>query len=209
MRRLLLCIALPLFLAACGAEPVWAPDEAVQRAAYKAEGAPSITLFTMVNNRSNQGAHSGLMINASQRVIFDPAGTWWHRTAPERNDVIYGVTPLMEKYYIDYHARETYRVVMQTVEVTPEVAERALRIIEGYGAVPKAFCGRSTSDVLSQLPGFEGVSRSFFPARIMDDFAKVPGVTTRIIYDNDSDDNKALLSSQQSTSPVVAPQPIR
>ncbi len=196
IRRLVLSLVVPLLLGACTAESVWAPEEAVQRANYSHSGPTTITLFTMINNRSNQGAHSALMINGSQRVLFDPAGSWWHRAAPERNDLHYGIQPALLKFYVDYHARETFHVVTQTVEVTPEVAEKALQLAKGYGAVPKAFCGRSTSDILGQLPGFEAVGRSFYPGRIMDDFAKVPGVKTQRIYDDDSDNNSAVLSEQ-------------
>ena len=34
----------------------------------------SISLFTMVNNQNGRGGHSSLLIHASERVIFDPAG---------------------------------------------------------------------------------------------------------------------------------------
>lgn len=213
MRRIIAVISFPILLAACGAEPVWAPDEAVAAAAYRpAAEPPSITLFTMVNNRSDEGAHSGLMINASQRVVFDPAGTWWHRTVPERNDVHYGITPLMEQFYLDYHARETYRVVAQTVVVSPEVAERALQLVQARGAVPKAFCANSVSATLRELPGFEGVGRSFFPGKIMDRFAEVEGVEAVTYFDSDPHDHAAKLTSgQKSTNlyqvPGYAPKP--
>lgn len=200
MRSFLIGLVLPLFLIGCGAESVWAPDEAVARAAYRQEGPPSITLFTMVSNRSKAGAHSALMINASQRVIFDPAGSWWHRYAPERNDVHYGITPTMLEFYIDYHARETYHVVVQTKEVSPEVAERALRVVEEFGAVPKALCGRSTSDVLNRLPGFESVPRTIRPKGIMSAFGELPGVTTEKVFDDDPDTNQELLKLQQRGS---------
>ncbi|MBK1635457.1 hypothetical protein [Rhodovulum adriaticum] len=207
MRRFLIALALPLILAACTAEPVWAPDEAVARAVYRSPEPPSITLFTMVNNRSNAGAHSALMVNASQRVIFDPAGSWWHRTAPERNDVHYGITPLMLDFFIDYHARETYHVVMQTVEVSPETAERALRLIEQNGAVPKAMCGQSISSVLRQVPGFESIPRSFGPKVIMRGFGQIPGVKTRKIYDDDPDDHKTMLGQDTLPAPRLEAQP--
>ena len=155
MKRLFLCLALLLSLAACGAEPKWADDAAVSRAAYVHEGPASITLFTVLNNRSGSGAHSGLMINGSQRVMFDPAGTWHHPYLPERNDVHYGMTDKMVAFYIDYHARVTYRVVQQTVYVTPAQAEIALQRAKGYGAVPKAMCARSVSSILRGVPGFE------------------------------------------------------
>ena len=53
LRALLLALLLPL--AACGAKSVYAPEAEVQRAIYRAEGPPSITLFTMINNRSGEG----------------------------------------------------------------------------------------------------------------------------------------------------------
>lgn len=199
MRRLILGLLLPLILAACGAEPVWAPEEAVQAAKYRHDGPPSITLFTMVNNRSNEGAHSSMMINASQRVIFDPAGSWWHPKVPERNDVLYGITPKMLEYYVSYHARESYRVETYTVEVPAGVAELALQLAQENGAVAKALCGRSTSQILNRLPGFEAVPRTIFPMGIMRGFAKVPGATHSVWReDTDPDDNSAVLRAQQN-----------
>lgn len=197
MFRVLIACLLPLFLLGCGAQSVWAPDDAVARARYHDDAPPSITLFTMVNNRSKAGAHSAIMINGSQRVIFDPAGSWWHRTAPERNDVIYGITPRMLDFYIDYHARVTYHVVAQTVQVPPEVAEQAIRLVQGYGAVPKAMCARSTSDVLHQLPGFESIPHTLRPKAVMNAFSKLPGVTTREYYDDDPDEHEDVLREQQ------------
>ena len=152
---------------ACGAEPVWAPDEAVARARYVSGEPPSITLYTVVRKRGNEGAHSGLMIDGSQRVMFDPAGTWHHPTVPERNDLHYGITERMRKFYIDYHARETYDVIEHKIYVSPAVAEAAIRRAEAYGAVNKAFCGSSVSDILRGLPGFETMPSTFFPNRIM------------------------------------------
>ena len=197
MRRLVIVLALPLFLAACGAEPVWAPDEAVARARYVSGEEPSITLFTVVRKRGGEGEHSGLMINGSQRVLFDPAGTWHHSTVPERNDLFYGITPRMRAFYIDYHARETYDVVEQRVPVSAEVAELAIRKAEAYGAVNKAFCGNSVSDILNGLPGFESIPRSFFPSKIMQKFGKLPGVTEKIHVDGDPDNNTGILLIQK------------
>lgn len=204
LKRLWAALVLPLALAACGAEPVWAPDEAVQRARYVSGEPPSITLYTVVRKRGGEGAHSGLMIDASQRVLFDPAGTWHHPWVPERNDLHYGITEQMRKFYIDYHARETYDVVEQKVYVSPEVAEAALRRAERYGAAPKAFCGRSVSDVLSGLPGFESFPRSFFPNTLRKAFAELPGVQTRIHEDGDPDNNHGVLLVQKAQAAGAA-----
>ena len=106
MHRILLALAALLTLAACGsAEPKWAPDKAVAEARYQAPGPKTITLFTVLSTRNGSGAHAGLMINGSQRVMFDPAGTWYHPSVPERNDVHFGMTPKMVDFYIDYHVK--------------------------------------------------------------------------------------------------------
>ena len=187
MRKALLCLSLPLALAACGAEPVWAPDEAVARARYVSNEPTSLTLYTVVSKRNGTGGHSALMINASQRVLFDPAGSFKVGSVPERNDLLYGITERMRKLYIDYHARDTYDVLAQTILVSPAVAEQALREAQSYGAVNKAFCGNSVSDILKELPGFENTPRTFSPVRISEAFAAHPGVMTHLYRDGDPD----------------------
>ena len=187
MRKALFCLLFPLALAACGAEPVWAPDAAVARARYVSNEPTSLTLYTVISKRNGTGGHSALMINASQRVLFDPAGTFKVGSVPERNDLLYGITERMRKLYIDYHARDTYDVLAQTIQVSPAVAEQALREAQSYGAVNKAFCGNSVSDILKDLPGFENTPRTFSPIRISEAFAAHPGVMTHLYRDGDPD----------------------
>ncbi len=196
LRKTALALAACLGLAACGAESVWAPDEAVQRAAYVPEGPSTVTLLTAINNRSGSGGHSALLIDGQQRLLFDPAGTWRHPTVPERNDVLFGMQPQLFEFYMDYHARETYHMVVQEVEVTPEVAARISQAVQSYGAVPSAQCALSISRILSETPGFQNVSPGWFPKNVMDDFETIPGVRTTRVYDDDSDDNLELLQAQ-------------
>jgi hypothetical protein len=197
MRRLYLCFFAILFLAACGAaEPKWAPDADVARARYVHNGPPSITLYTVLATRDGSGAHAGLLINGSQRVMFDPAGTWHHPRLPERNDVHFGMTPLMVDFYVDYHARETFDVVEQTIIVSPEVAELALRRAMEYGAVPKAQCTIATSTILRGVPGFEGLPSTWYPKKLMTAFGQLPGVTSRRLTDDDTNDNHGVLLVQ-------------
>ncbi len=61
MFRILSLILLAFTLAACvgGAEPKWAPDAEVAAARFVADAPPSITLYTVINNNSQAGAHSG------------------------------------------------------------------------------------------------------------------------------------------------------
>ena len=190
MQRRLFLIGAPLALAACTGQEVWAPDDIVSRAIFRDPDNSYLTLFTMKNNGSGNGAHTALLINASQRVIFDPAGSFVQSRMPERNDVLFGVTPELEQFYISYHARVTYHVVAQQVPVTPEVAEQALQLALANGAVPQAQCARSTSRLLRQLPGFETVRQTWSPNRISDDFAALPGVQTREYHEDDPDDKR-------------------
>ena len=184
-------------LGACStAEPVWAPDAAVAQARYVAEPPRSITLYTVISNRNDSGAHSGLLINASEQVLFDPAGSWQHPAVPERNDVHFGITPKMIAFYIDYHARETFRVVEQTIVVSPEVAELVKQRAMAYGAVPKAQCANSISSILAGVPGFEGLQSTWFPKKLSDSFGTLPGVKSRTITDDDADSNHGVLILQ-------------
>lgn len=187
-----------LLLAGCAFPNDKLPDAspaAVEEAAYQHDGPAKLTLYTMINNRSGAGAHSSLMINGSQRVIFDPAGTVRLSAVPERGDVLFGITPQVEDFYVRAHARETYHVVIQEIEVTPETAERALQLALAHGPAASGFCAASTSAILRQLPDFESVARTLFPKRLMADFEDLPGVTTRKLFEDD-DDDKALAISQ-------------
>lgn len=195
MRFLILCFVSVLALAGCGPEPKWADDASVSRASYKAPGSPSITLFTMVSNSTGGGGHSGLMISGSERVLYDPAGSWYHPAAPERNDTHHGFTPWMESFYLDYHARETYHVVIQTIPVSLEVANAAIASVRQQGAAPKAYCSRFTSTSLSRVPGFESLRTTWYPIKLMERFAKLPGVQTRKVYDDDPDYNRVMLEA--------------
>lgn len=194
MRSLVLALGAMLFLAGCATESVWAPDDAVARAAYRHDGPPRLTVYTMINNNSGGGAHTSLMINGSQRVIFDPAGSFKHDTIPERNDVLFGITPPVEDVYTRYHARKTYHVQIQRLDVSPELAERAIQLVKANGPVPSAQCSLATSRILGEL--FPGQIRtSWFPRKTAEDFGKIPGVTEEKLYEYDGDDNSNVLAA--------------
>lgn len=175
------------------------PVEEVARARYVHDGPPALTLYTMINNRSNSGAHTSLMINGSQRVIFDPAGSVSFSAVPERADILYGVTPEVAQAYASAHARETYRVAIQRIEVSPDVAEAALQLAVSNGAVRQAFCTNATSSLLSQLPGFESIRVTFFPNNLRAQFAQLPGVTERVLRETDEDDKAIAIQRLEAT----------
>lgn len=178
-------VGAPLALAACSSEPVWAPDAAVNAAAYRSSGPSALTLFTVKNTGSGNGAHSGLLIDATQRVLFDPAGSFKADSIPERNDVLFGFSPAAERAYTSFHARTEFYVVIQKIELPDAVAEQALRLAMANGAEPKAHCSRAISRILSQLPGFDTISSTWFPNNLSDDFGTIAGVTTREVREQD------------------------
>jgi len=135
------------------------------------------------------------MINASERVIFDPAGTWYHPNLPERNDVHFGMTDAAVDFYVDYHSRVTYRTIIQEITVSPEVAALALARAKAYGAVPKGQCTRSITAILRGLPGFESIPSTWFPNKASKAFGELPGVTTRTVYDDDPDKNTGFIEA--------------
>lgn len=182
-------------LAGCAGEPVWSPQEAVNAKAYRGRGPTALTLYTMKRIDGGSGEHTSVLVDASQRVMWDPAGTFGHTTIPERNDVLFGFSPTVEAYYVSYHARQSFFVVGQKIEVSPAIAEQALQLVMANGAVAKANCTRATSAILRQLPGFQGLPQTWFPNALMDAFARMPGVQTREYRENDSD-NKSLAARQ-------------
>lgn len=155
---------------------------------YVSKDPPSLTLVTSISNRSNAGAHSALIINGPERVVFNPAGSWRHPQAPEQGDFHTGFSPAMEKWFFDYHARSTFRIRAQTIEVPFDVAAQALEAARAYGSVPPAQCTRAITRIISDLPGFENFRVTWFPLKASSEFADLPGVTT-VMYTDDSPDD--------------------
>ncbi|OIP86605.1 MAG: hypothetical protein AUK37_02865 [Rhodobacterales bacterium CG2_30_65_12] len=194
MKRLLVLLTLLLGLAACAGEPVWAPDDAVEKAHYSSSNPPTLTLFTVINVNSGNGGHAALLVDApSERVLFDPAGSFHHPRLPERNDVIHGMSDPAVDFYIDYHSRTSWRVVKQDLVVPAAVAEQARALVQSYGAVPQAFCTNAITTILRQLPGFESIRVTMFPVNLMEQFDRFQGVDRSEYHDDDPDINGEIL----------------
>ncbi len=208
IRALLSLLALTV-LAACGADHVFASDDAVARARYSDPAPPSITLFTSVNTRSNTGAHSALLINGAQRVLFDPAGSFQHPAVPERNDVLFGISPVLLSYYVDFQGTAPFHVIEQTIYVTPEVAEQVMRAAIAHGSVQKAECTRGILAVLAGVPGFEGLPNTWFPKALSRGFGQLPGVHERILSSTDGAIKRSLPGGPAAPPPpALAAAPI-
>ena len=187
MRRIIVLMTLLVTLAACAGSSF--DDVSVEEAAaaaYVPSGPPKITLVTVVNNKTGSGGHSALIVSGSQQVIFDPAGSFRIPEATERGDVLYGMSPGWIKAYKSAHARSTYHVVTQEIEVSRAQAETALQLVQSNGAVGSAFCANATSSILRQIPGFESISVTFYPVKLMEQFDTLPGVETDKYYEDDA-----------------------
>lgn len=191
MKQLVLALAAVAFLAGCSNDT--GKDKTaseVASVAFRSTEPPSITIFTMVNNRTGAGGHTAMMVNGSQRVIFDPAGSFREDRVMERGDVIFGITPGWLNAYKSAHARLSHHVVSQEIPVSAEQAERALRLVLANGSVAGAFCAQSTTAILAQIDGFEDIRRTFYPVNLMEQIATRPDVTTTRVYEDD--DGKVL-----------------
>ena len=127
----------------------------VAAAAYVAPGPKSITLMTMINNRTGSGGHTALVVN--------------------------GMTPKWIQGYKSSHARSTYHVVSQELQVSNAQAEQILQLVMSNGQVAGAFCANATSDILTQVQGFESISKTFYPAKLSEQFASLPGVQASLL----------------------------
>ena len=196
MRFVVIALVSALALSGCIKQTAhYASDKMVRDVAYVHDGIPRISLYTMVNNESGAGAHSALVVNASQRVIFDPAGTIKHDVFIEQDDVLYGAMPSVLDFYTRAHARKTHHVVIQDLDVSPEIAERALQLVRANGPVTSAFCASASSAILRQIPGFEGIGQTMFPNRLAADFANIRGVREQKLYEYDDADKRVALEA--------------
>jgi hypothetical protein len=196
--RLIMILALLAGLAACAApSSLDATRARVAAASYTPSGPPKLTLITVVNNRTGGGGHTALMVSGSEQVIFDPAGSFIHEGLPERGDVLYGVSPGWFAAYKSAHARSTWHVVTQEIEVTPAQAEQALNLVRNNGSVAGSFCTNATSSLLQQVPGFEDIKVTFYPVKLMEQVAGRPDVKTEKYYENDAGDVRDGIAAAQ------------
>ena len=77
--------------------------------------------------------------------------------------------------------------------MTPAKAAQLKRLVEGYGAVPKAQCALAITRVLQQVDGFESIGVTYFPNSLRRQFAKISGDEGRRITDDDADKNHNVL----------------
>ena len=173
-------------LAGCdGARREAAPDPVPPTARVAHDGPASVTLLTVKNVRSGTGDHAALLIEGSERVLYDPAGSFELANLARRNDVIFGITPDVEQVYLGYHARATHDVIVRTLPLRREDADALIALVEATPPARPGLCATRSSAALRTLPGLEGLSRSPFPRSLGQSFAAKSGVTNRRVAATD------------------------
>lgn len=185
MIRVLASVLALLLVVGCTADHKWASDADVARARYVDSAPTSITLLTSINTRTKTGAHAGLLINGTERVLFDPAGSWEQPAAPEREDMHYGMTPVMLASYVNYQGSAVFQLTEQTIYVSPALAQQIMDAAIAYGSANKSECTKAISTVLRNVPGFESLPMTWFPKTMSKAFALLPGVYTQTLTSKD------------------------
>ena len=185
IKPFLACILCAAVLAGCAEKGKESPQTQIEAATYAHSGQPKLTLITMINNRTGAGAHTALLVQGNQSVIFDPAGSFEHAQIPERGDVLYGMSPTWIQIYKSAHARSNFHVVSQEFNVTPAQAARAMQLIQARGSVPSAQCAYATSALLKQVPGFQSIQQGYYPLKLMEQAEQLSGVKTTRYYEDD------------------------
>ncbi len=199
MRRFFLAVAATIVLSGCEFYRAAEPAE-IEAARYVSDEPSSITLMSMVNSRNDRAAHSALLINGSQQVIYDPAGTFQHPDLPRAGDVHYGVTPRFLDYYERYHARFDYYVHAQKVEVSQTAANQILANAQARGKTPKMFCAEAVTASIRPVAPFQNVGTTFSPEAVRRDFAQIRGVRDTFVRESDIGKNNAWEQSAPDTA---------
>jgi hypothetical protein len=184
LRAVVLGLCAVVALSGCEVYRAAAPEE-IAAARYVSDAPPSVSLVSMVNARSGRSAHAALLINGSEVVLYDPAGTFTHPDLPRAGDVHYGMSPRYVDYYERYHARFSHFVQVQTVYVDRATADRVIAQAQAEGRTPKMLCATSVAGALRGVPPFENVATSVFPESVRRDFAKIPGVRDSFVREDD------------------------
>ena len=182
-------LGMGLFVAGCAGNSGTAPTAEISAAQFNNPDPAFVSLITMVNSNSEIGAHSALLLNGSQQIIYDPAGSFRHSELPRRDDVVYGITPRFADYYNSYHARFGYYVKVQTLDISREQADAMIAAAQARGHVGKLFCATAVADVMNDFPQFANIPVTFFPGAIMKRVARIDAVDTVVISEDDIGQN--------------------
>lgn len=192
-----------------GCKPAYdrATDAEVRAAFYRHPAPPSIALLSMCRTSDDVSEHSGILVNASQRVLYDPAGNYWVPGRARQRDIHYGMTDYFVEQYERFHSRLGFYVRRQTVEVPMEVAELAIKRSEERGETYFTQCAVSASWVLRDLPGFAHIRLTIDPHILLRDFSRTPGIVEKVTREEDTGKNIAGVPGYDPNDTAPPPKP--
>lgn len=126
--------------------------------------------------------HAGLLIDAPQgRILYDPAGYWQSAQCSRTGDVHHPIDDAAAEAWLSRGGLEILggrwtRHLFET-EVSAEVAARAHDLALTRPAMPGMTCAWSVADLLSDLPGFQGIEPRIVTARLLAQLRVHPGLT--------------------------------
>ena len=176
MRKVLIAAAALAALAACAPRnPEVLPPEQLAPLAYRSNTPPSVTVYTVLNQVTGAGTHTALLVNGSERVLFDPASGFKAEGVTRSGDVLYGYTPGVESAYFAVHDRHNFVVKTTTFALSAESTERLLQQAKAYGPVAPAHCATSTIDILRTDPAFAALDTTYSPRKLGQQLDQLPG----------------------------------
>jgi hypothetical protein len=106
--------------------------------------------------------HTGMIIHTPEtRLIFDPLGEWESDQCRRDGEIIRETTPEIEAQYLARAGLATeelgWTLHLFEIEVAPDVATRAIALVEASRPVLPLHCAKEVSTLLAALPGFEFV----------------------------------------------------
>lgn len=188
--RIFLALIFAGLLSACTGSTDLPPADQTARKAYVSGAPASVTLVTMKSVKTGRGEHSALLIDGSERVLYDPAGSFsLPKYAHENRDVHYGITDEIMEIYNFYHARKTHFVEMLELPVSRAMADQLIARAVEVGPQPKMFCARAVGQVLKPVGPFGDVPITFYPEPVHAAFAEIPGVKRTEVREGDVGQN--------------------
>jgi hypothetical protein len=117
--------------------------------------------------------HAGMLIDAPEgRILYDPAGFWHHDACNHTGDVHHPIDDAIAADWLARGARDgigvRWTLHLFETDVPAATASRARALALTRPDAPSMTCAWSVADLLSRLPGFEGIEPHVVTARLLD-----------------------------------------
>lgn len=164
-----------------GCSPVFhhdVPETDLAAAPVQAVARMRVVVFEL--RAINMPYHAAVIIDLPEEtMIYDPSGQWHGAGVTRDGDMIRNASPEIVEAYLRrddfgwYGMGWTAHVFDRAV--SPELARLAIARAEATPTMLPLHCAYGTSQLLSQLPGFEFVHRSGIPGELFAALRAAPG----------------------------------